>query len=389
MNTDDLPVPDLPDLELDEAAFRAPAPAAGPSFRVQVGPVRDPVEVAPELVAILGVDLATAQRIAVNAPGVIVSGAARDTAERIARQVEALGIKARVEEDGASERPISVAPGRGPSDRPAPPSSVRPPEPAPRRSSGPGDGFWVQTPVAFVAPFLGKGSLLLAATGLTGVGVGLMAVLPGLCMKIGFLIGLQLVALGLFVETFNRLAQAAIYRDDDSLLPEPVSDLPQMSTLFWRGVVNFFVFALLAAPGILVAIYARSVSIAIACQVALFLYWPMALTVQSVSGRLTGPFDVVSVLRAMVAAPLEYLVVCVLTIAAIAGSVMVVIAVTGVSAVGAQAMGGNSIGTGATLLVIVSFVWYAAIAYFHGVLGYLMGALVRSKGDAFDFLSAD
>ena len=61
------------------------------------------------------------------------------------------------------------------------------------------------------------------------------------------------------------------------------------------------------------------------------------------------------------------------------------------SGVGALALGASDagLGGGALLFAAVAFAWYAAIGYFHGVLGYLMGALVRSKGEAFAFLQGD
>ncbi|MEZ4340644.1 MAG: hypothetical protein R3B82_28825 [Sandaracinaceae bacterium] len=236
-----------------------------------------------------------------------------------------------------------------------------------------------------MAPFLGRGSLLLLAAGIAGVVVAFVTVAPGLFIKLGVVLAMQLTAFGLFVEVFDRLAQAAIFRDEDSWLPEPTSDLPDVKVLFWRGLANLFAFGVLAVPAVLVAIYLRSATAAIACQVLLFVYWPMGLTVHSVSGRMTGALDVVAVGRGILTAPLEYLAVCVLTFAAIGGSTAVVIAIVGASALAAS-VSGPGIGTNAALLAVISFVWFAAIAYFHGVLGYLMGALVRSKGEAFEFL---
>jgi len=397
----DLPIlPDLtglePHLELDESALHAPSERPGPSFRVRVGPVRDPVATAPALVDILGVDLPTAQKIAVNAPGVILSQVARPEAEKTASALEALGLRATVEDESTPERPVSERPPslRPPSLRP----SARPPSERPPGSTGPGidaldrepgtgpgDGFWVQAPVAFVAPVLGRGPWLLVVSGMAGVGVGLMVMVPGLLLKLGALIGVQLVAFGIFVEIFDRLAQAATFRDDDAWLPEPRSELPNATALFYRGVVNVLVFAMLAAPAVAFAIYTRSATLALVAQVALFVYWPMALTVQSLSGRLAGPLDVVSVLRGIIAAPLEYLCVCLLTFGAIAGSTFVVAALTGAGALALGASGGG-LGSGAAFYMGVAFVWYAAIGYFHGVLGYLMGSLVRSKSERFTFL---
>ncbi len=396
--TGDLPLPDLPeslDLQIDESALRRPSARPSQSFLVRIGAVRDPVELAPAFAEILRVDLPTAQRIAVNAPGVLVAGVSRETAEDVAERVRALGVKATPQEEVAPA-PSEHPPGISTSSRPP---SARPPaargglSPSPRVSSpapdasgeGPGEGFWAQTPVAFMAPFLGRGWALLAASGVAGVGVGLVVVVPGFLIKLGALIGLQLVAFGLFVESFNRLAQAATYRDSESWFPEPMSELPNPSALFWRGLVNVLVFAMLASPAVALALYTDSVFVALVAQIALFLYWPMALTVQSVSGRLAGPLDVLAVARGVVVAPVEYLSVCLLTFAAIAGSTLVVVAATGV---GALAIGASDVGLGggAMLYAFVAFAWYAAIGYFHGVLGYLMGSLVRSRSEAFEFL---
>jgi len=71
----DLPLPDL-ELDLPEP----PAPAAAPaeeSFSVHIGAIRDPVDSAPQIASILGVDAATAARLCMAAPGELVAGLPR------------------------------------------------------------------------------------------------------------------------------------------------------------------------------------------------------------------------------------------------------------------------------------------------------------------------
>lgn len=252
--------------------------------------------------------------------------------------------------------------------------------------TGPGDSFWLQAPVAFVAPFLGRGWVLLLASLGMGAAVGLVAVIPGFLFKLGILLATQLVAVGVFVETFNRLAQAAMYRDDEQWLPEPHSELPSLSVLFFRGLIMSLLLALLGAVPLIVLFQTESLGLTFLAELAIFLYWPMALTVQSVSGRLLGGIDVVSVFRAVMIAPLEYVASCILTIGAMTLSVLGAGTVIGAGALAAAASGG-SLGVGIAVYFLVMGALYAAVAYLHGVLGYLMGSLIRSKGDAFAFLS--
>ena len=377
------------ELEIDESALRTfepegEEPALRATYRVRVGAVRDPVALAAGLAEVLAVDLATAQRIAVNAPGVLLSEVTQPRALQVAAQVRRLGAHAAVEDaEAAVKDSAETSGGRAP----APPSVGM------AQSDGGEevwheDDFWEQAPIAFIAPVLGKGSVLLAACGGIGVAVGVGAVIPGGLLKLGGVFGLQLVAFGLFMETFNRLAQAAIYREVGQRLPEPISSMPSMSELFWRGVLNAAVLFVLAIPGGAVAFYTRNLFAIAAAQLLLFCYWPMALTVQSVSGRLAGPLDAIAVARGIAVAPLEYAVVCALVFLAIVASAGVALALTGA---GALAVGGGEagLGGGALMVTLVSFVWFAAVGYFHGVLGYLMGSLVRAKSDAFDFLLKD
>jgi len=385
----DLPLPDL-DLDLDLPEPPAPAASAG-RFSVHIGAIRDPVDAAPQIASILGVDAATAARLCVAAPGTLVSDLPRAEAERVAGAIRALAIPARVE----GSPPTGSAP---PSQRPRPASAhPAPSAPPPGRHSGRAHdleldhgeppSFWPQAPVAFLAPFLGKGALLLVAAGVTGVLTVAVAAAPGLLLKLGALVFVAFVGLGLHFETFNRLAQAAMARDEDAWLPDPQSDLPGLSALFFRGLLLMAVGALLAVVPVLVGWGTRDAAATLAAVSVLQLYWPMALTVMSVSGRALGALDFPVVLRAIVVAPLEYIAVCALTLGAIVGSTL---AVGMASGAGALALGAADsqpgVLSGLTLLAFMSFLWFAGIAYFHGVMGYLMGALIRSKGERYHFL---
>lgn len=378
----DLPLPDL-DFDLPEP----PAPAASDgTFSVHIGAIRDPVDAAPQIASILGVDAGTAARLCVAAPGTLVSDLSRGEAERVTAAIRALSIPAQVERSTA---PARSAPR---SDRPAPSA---PPSYSARAVDADLEtrrdpSFWPQAPVAFLAPFLGRGALLLLAAGATGVLTIAVAAAPGFLLKLGALVFVAFVGVGVNFETFNRLAQAAVSRDEDSGLPEPHSDLPGLSELFFRGLLLLGVGALLwAIPG-LIGWGTGSRAAFLAASSVLMLYWPMALTVMSVSGRALGAVDFPVVVRAIVVAPLEYAAVCVLTLGAILASTFGVVMASGV---GAMALGTSSAEPGIlsslALMAFVLFLWYAGVAYFHGVMGYLMGALIRSKGERYHFLMED
>jgi len=393
MNDLELPHGDLPlpDLELDLPEPPAPAAPAEETWSVQIGAIRDPVDAAPAIASILGVDGATAARLCVAAPGTLVEGIRRAEAERIAGAVRALEIAARVEADA----PVTAPPER-PVSEPPTLASQAPSAPPPGRYSGRVHdddfeprhfpSFWPQAPVAFIAPFLGKGSLLLIAAGAAGVGTVLVAAAPGLLIKLGALMFVAFIGLGLNFETFNRLAQSAIARDEDQWLPEPESSLPALNELFFRGLLLLGVGLLLGAIPGLIGWMTRDAFVFVIALAAMMVYWPMALTVMSVSGRVLGAVDFPVVFKAIFTAPLEYVAVCLLTLGAILLMTLGVAGATGVGAVALGTGGEPGLFSGLAFVGVVSFLWYGGIAYFHGVMGYLMGALIRSKGDRFDFL---
>lgn len=378
----ELPLPEMP-------APARTSSASDATWLVRVSAFRDPVAAAGELARMLRIDLPRARMIAVNAPGVLVSGLPRIRAEQIAAAVRELGVKARVE-DVMDPGPLSSFPPPPASSHPPAPNTE--PRPAPERAAPAREergGFWAQVPVAFVAPFLGQGALLLLAAGFAGLAVAVALVIPFfLIWKLVVATFFALVAVGVVYETFDRLAQSATLRDDDEWVGTPISRLPSMSALCFRGLVmsvmsagiGFAVVALIPVLG--------DVRLVLGLLLLSYLYWPMALTVMSIRGSVLGLLDVVAIARGVAAAPLEYLTVCVASFVAIAGATFGLLAATGLGA-GLGVIAGAGLLEVGLLVVGLAFAYYAGMAYLHGVLGYLMGSLVRAKSERFEFMLAD
>lgn len=374
--TPDLPLPELP---LDPTPPRSSSPSDS-TWLVRVSAFRDPVAASAQLAMLLRLDLERARMIAMNAPGVLIAGVDRIRAEQIAAAVRTLGVKARVE-DALDPRPLSSFP---------PPPSRRPPAPPAPTREAPTDrgGFWGQVPVAFVAPFLGQGPLLLLAAGCAGLAVMASLLIPFFVVYkliAGAFFGL--VALGVVYETFDRLAQSATLREDGEWAGTPISRLPSMGALCWRGLAVSFVSTLLwVALGAVAPLLADWRLIG-GLLLLSYLYWPMALTVMSIRGTVFGLLDLPAIVRGVAAAPLEYLTVCVTSFAALAGTTVAILAAMGISAGAGMVADLGLLGAGVAVFV-AAFAYYAGVAYLHGVLGYLMGSLVRSKSERFEFLLA-
>lgn len=374
--THDLPLRELPSLP---TAPRSSSPSDS-TWLVRVSAFRDPVAASGELAKILRLDMERARMIAMNAPGVLISGTTRIRAEQIAAAVRELGVKARVE-DALAPGPLSSFP--PPAAKPVRPAPNRP-ERAPRDRGG----FWLQVPAAFLAPFLGQGSLLLLSAGLAGVAVMGALVIPFFIVY-KLVVGLffALAATGIVYETFDRLAQSATLRDDDEWVGSPISRLPSMMELCGRGLAVSFVSGLVWVGMAAAAPVLADWRLFLGLLLVSYLYWPMALTVMSIRGTVFGLLDVFAIVRGIAAAPLEYLVVCVASFAALAGTTVAVLGAMGVTAGAGLHAGHGLVGAGLTVFV-AAFAYYAGIAYLHGVLGYLMGSLVRAKSERFEFLLA-
>lgn len=359
----DLPLPDLPVPDLDGSPQRAD----GRTWRVQARAFRDPVGDAERLAAAFGLALSDAQHLVASAPVVLRERVRREEAERIAAILTGIGAKAVVEDTS-----------------PPPPSSI----PSPPAASAPGPvstedegtwerSFWSELPTAFVAPVLGKGVLAIAGCGALGAATTFVfAYVPGIA-KLGVAFALGLVTLGITIEVFAKLAQAAVSREKGAL-PAPQLGMPEVSALAVRGLATFVVLALFGALAWLVAQSGVSPIASLALALLFSAYWPLGLAIQGISGRFTGIIDVIAAARCIAIAPLEYAAVVLACLVLLIGLSVGVVA-------GGVLTAGASESLFATQLA-VAFLYFAALAYAHGVLGYAMGALVASKEERFAFL---
>ena len=383
---DEHPFDGLPGLDLPMPDFDSePAPAAPPVARargtcsVHVRSFRDPVAAIEPVARLLAIDESTAAMRVAGAPFVIREGTDPADAAALVETLVALGAVAYVEDMATAARSPSMAPAAGLSS--APPSHPSaPPRPSAVEQAEAGfeddrGHFWREAPIAFLAPFLGRGALLLLAAGAAGGFTGLVSNAPGI-FALALTFALLVASLGILTETFGKLAQAAAGREPGEA-PSPDFGLPDFSTLFFGGLVTLVAAGLLAGVPFVVYRSTQSTDLTLASALLPYVYWPMALTVQGISGRVSGLFDLVSVLRGIFAAPLEYLVVAVTSFGLVA-AVPVAVGVSLIAVADSDLI--------ALFTVIVGFVAFASLAYLHGVIGYLMGALIRSKPSKFAFM---
>lgn len=376
--TDSLPIPELPVPDLED-------PPSG-TWRVYARAFRDPVGDADRVAVALGLALDDARRLVASAPAVICERVRRSEAERIAALLEAFGAKVLVED----ERGAHAEPSTQPSIQPSPitqpsPTTQPPPHIAPVVEHGDlARSFWVELPLAFIAPVLGKGALLIAGAGLLGALALFIALfVPMLFVKIAGAILLGTVGLGILVEVFAKLAQAASHREPGTL-PVPQLGMPDRATLTMRG---FSVVAVLALVGALAYALGKDGSRIGPSALALFFaaYWPLGLAIQGITGRFIGIFDVLAGARVIAAAPVEYAVVVVLSYALLLGLSLVVYVGGMLTLVTTAVLAGANVAIAAGAFVIL-FLYFAGLTYAHGVLGYAMGALVSSKEERLAFL---
>lgn len=356
----DLPLPDLPVPDLDGSR----------TWRVRASAFRDPVGDAERVAVALGLDLAEAQRLVASAPVVIGKDMAREEAERIASALAEIGAKVLLE-DATAAAPRAIASTQ----------SSRPPSrndsPAADEDDPPARSFWAELPMAFFAPLLGRGALAIAGCGCSGTFAWLLAAyVPGI-LKLAGVTALVLITLGMIMEIFAKLAQAAASRDPGAL-PAPHIRMPEKSELFVRGLSTVLVLVVFGTLFWLVSQAGLPPFFHVVVAVAIGAYWPMGLAIQGVSGRFLGVFDVLSAARSIAIAPLEY------------GAVVVVSCLLLVSLALVVVLGGAvAFASGSAVFAIpLVFLYFGALTYVHGVLGYAMGALIASKEDRFEFLVA-
>lgn len=362
---DPLPVPDLPLPDLDGGG----PSSSSATWRVRASAFRDPVGDAERVAVALGLELSEAQRLVASAPVFVGEGSRREEAERIAAALAGLGAKVVVEDASA------------PRSAPPPASGPRSTAPSRAQESSEDDAewersFWAELPMAFLAPVLGMGVLPILGAGVLGVlGWFVLLYVPGF-VKLFAGVAAILTGVGLVIEVFAKLAQAAHGRDRGSL-PAPHFAMPELSALALRGLTTVIV---LVVFGAMLWFVAQSGIAVLTLAVALLIgaYWPLGLAIQGVSGRFFGIFDLPAAVRSIAIAPLEYLAVVGVSYVLLVG-LSFALAYGGMLAVGA-------IEAPVIMEIVVAFLYFAALTYAHGVLGYAMGALIAAKEERFAFL---
>lgn len=231
--------------------------------------------------------------------------------------------------------------------------------------------FFERLPLAFVAPLLGKAWALLLFSALVPACASLLLSLDvSWVLQVIFFVPTLLFSIGLLTEAFSRLAQEGA--DNDEGVPSPTLGDTQLQTVLGSGIATVFVAAFLFVfPGYLFYRQAIGLTALTALSFLPYIYWPMALTVQGMTGNLVAGFDVPLVFRSMARAPLKYLVVValgfVLTMALSFGATLVV--------------GGLMVTAGPSRVLVfgATFVFFGTMTYLHGVLGYAMGRLVATE----------
>lgn len=294
----------------------------------------------------------------------------------------------------SSLAPASVPPGQGAGVSDDPHAAARAAvEAASQSSEAPGapgpapahPGFWPRVPAAILVPFRGGGlRLVFGVSAATGLGTMLLLLTPGFgFFRLVLLFAFSSAVLGAHAHVFTQFAQAGVH-DRGGPLPAVTDQWPSYAELFFRGL------SLMALVGLLFGLFLWSafrggagplmlVGVALA-----YAYWPMALSVQAISGRALGIFDVPTVLRGVLAAPGEYAVVVLLGVAVLAFAGTLTALVSGAS------MLGGIVGQSATI-ALVGFAFVQGLSAFAATLlaavqGYLMGCLVGSQPARFAFL---
>ncbi len=231
--------------------------------------------------------------------------------------------------------------------------------------------FWERLPFAFIAPLMGKAWILLFFAGLVPAAWVLLQ-MSGARFLTGIVstIVVYLLCIGIFVETFARLAQEGA--DNDEGWPRPSLANTEVGTLLFVGFIATLVsFALFGLPMRFVQNGTLPAALLPVLLLLPYVYWPMALAVQGLSGRPFAMLNVLHVVRCMFRAPLKYIVVVVVGIGLTFGVGI------GMAVVGALVMAAD-LGVGVVLGIAALS---AAMAYVHGVLGYAMGRMVSADDD--------
>ena len=221
--------------------------------------------------------------------------------------------------------------------------------------------------MALVVPFFGAGVLWLIGLTVMLFVVAFTRMAP--CIGLFMLPVTGAVYLGLLGIYFGQAAQAGL--EDDGSRPQPRWSVPAQQDLLFRGGALVLVTLLLfVVPAGLVYEGASPVVAYIAVLIP-YVYWPMALTVSAITGRLTSLFNPIEIGKGIIAGGLPYVAVVSFGFLAYAG--LTALLPLGLSAgpVGALISG-----------VALAF----SFGYITGVQGYLMGCIVGSRPEKFEGL---
>ena len=248
-------------------------------------------------------------------------------------------------------------------------------------------GFWARLPPAFMLPFRGGGLRLVAGVAaLPAIGAIVIVLIPTAgfsFINIGLTFSFTSAALGAHAHVFTQFAQAGV-RDRGGPPPSVLDRLPSYTEVFYRGLSLIALLALLFGIFAWMAFNGGGGPALLAGAALAYVYWPMALSVQALSGRAVAIFDVPGVLRGVFAAPVEYLVVVILGIAVLAFTGTLIALVTGASVLGGVVS--QSVLVASVGLALAQIMGSLAGTMLAAVQGYLMGCLVGSRSERFEFL---
>ncbi|MEM1418405.1 MAG: hypothetical protein AAGH15_26155, partial [Myxococcota bacterium] len=286
------------------------------------------------------------------------------------------------------QAPSSYAPGPY---APGPPGAAPALEEAPRVVVIGGEshpGFWPRLPTAFLVPFRGGAAqLVFGVAAITTAGFVALGLLPA----IGFLAFAKLVlsfafgtaAVGAHAHVFTRFALAGMH-DEGGAPPEVSPAWPSFSTLYYRGLSLVGLLILLFGAFAWLAVQGTSPLVLVVGMALVYVYWPMALSVQALTGRPLAPFEPPTVVRGIFAAPVEYAIIVIMGVAVLVAASALTFFIAGGALLGAVAA--QSFGAAMMALLIGQGIGVLAGTVLAAVQGYLMGCLVGARPDRFGFL---
>lgn len=257
----------------------------------------------------------------------------------------------------------------------APPSSSSPHPYRQQLPAGPSvlveDKFFERLPFAFVAPLLGKAwALLLFSAFVPACAAVLLTLDVGLVLRVSFAVPMFLFSIGLLTEVFSRLAQEGA--DNDEGVPSPTLGDTDLQTVLGAGMATLFIVALLFVfPAYL--FFAQYIGVVTFTVLSFlpYIYWPMAFTVQGITGDIVAGLDVVLVFRTMLRAPVKYFVVVALGFGLTVALSIAVGVISGILVA--------SVGPSRSLAFGLTFVFFGTMTYLQGVIGYAMGRLIATE----------